>query len=66
MLVQDYMTSPAITIATSALWKEAPLAMRTHSIRHLPVLNLHGQLVGIVSDRDILKTTPAPATEAMW
>ena len=66
MLVQDYMTSPAITIAVSALWKDASLTMRQHSIRHLPVVNLDGRLVGIISERDILKTTPAPATEAMW
>jgi len=40
---------------------EARALMQQHRIRHLPVLE-NGQLVGIVSDRDIRLVLPSPAT----
>jgi acetoin utilization protein AcuB len=41
--------------------------MRERRIRRLPVLDSHGRLVGIVSDRDILQASPSPATSlAKW
>jgi len=41
--------------------------MRDEKIRRLPILNKHGRLVGIVSELDLMKASPSPATTlSMW
>jgi acetoin utilization protein AcuB len=41
--------------------------MREKKVRRLPVLDSHGQLVGIVSDNDLLYASPSPATSlSVW
>jgi acetoin utilization protein AcuB len=41
--------------------------MRDRKVRRLPVLDRHGQLIGIVSDKDLLQASPSPATTlAVW
>ena len=48
------MTSPAITIRSDATIPAAARLMNTHSIRRLPVVDMDGKLVGIVTRRDLL------------
>jgi acetoin utilization protein AcuB len=62
MLVRDYMSQPAITVAPGTPISEALRTMRTRGIRRLPVLDAGDRLVGIVSDRDLLHAEPSPAT----
>lgn len=47
-----YMTRQPWTIRKDARMSEAHKLMRSHRIRHLPVLE-GGKLVGVVSDRDL-------------
>jgi len=51
--VGDRMSRPALTIREDAAAREAWSVMRSRKIRHLPVLDGDGRLVGIVTDRDL-------------
>lgn len=52
-LVKDYMRSPCITISSEAGLDRALMIMRTQRIRHLPVVDENGAMVGLISDRDL-------------
>jgi acetoin utilization protein AcuB len=56
------MTPRPITIAEDDSVDDALRLMRQERIRRLPVLNKHGELVGIVSEMDLLRVSPSPAT----
>lgn len=51
--VKEWMTTPVATIRAAAPVREAVELMKTRKIRHLPVLDDGGRLVGIVTDRDL-------------
>lgn len=51
--VSRYMTGQPWTIERTAPLAKAHALMREHHIRHLPVLDEQGELVGIVTDRDL-------------
>lgn len=50
--VQKFMTTQPYFIDAAKTMKDAEKEMSQHGIRHLPVMD-GGQLIGIVSDRDI-------------
>jgi acetoin utilization protein AcuB len=52
-LVRDYMTHSPHTVGRAQSLSMAERLMRSHGIRHLPVLD-GGQVVGILSQRDAL------------
>jgi acetoin utilization protein AcuB len=52
MKVSKYMTTKLITTTPATSVKDAFLLMRTHRVRHLPVVE-GDKLVGIISDRDL-------------
>jgi CBS domain-containing protein len=54
------MTSPAVTISPTASIPAAARVMNTHHVRRLPVLDLDGTLVGIVTRRDLLSVFLRP------
>jgi acetoin utilization protein AcuB len=61
------MASPAVTIAPDTPFQDAVRLMREHGFRRLPVVSKHGELVGIVSERDLLHAAPSPATSlSVW
>jgi acetoin utilization protein AcuB len=61
------MTQHPVTVSPHSSVAAAMTLMRERKIRRLPVLDSLGQLVGIVSDRDILQASPSPATTlAKW
>jgi acetoin utilization protein AcuB len=67
MLVKERMTQPVITALPEMPIQEALNLMREKGIRRLPVVNDRGQLVGIVSDRDLLHASPSDATSlSIW
>jgi acetoin utilization protein AcuB len=49
------MTKKIIKVNVTTPIQVAYEEMREHGIRHLPVLDMAGKLVGIISDRDMLK-----------
>ncbi len=58
LLVRDSMTQEVVTVAPQTTAVEALTLCRMNRIRHLPVLQ-GGQLVGVISDRDLRAATPA-------
>ena len=51
-----------ITINPEASFYEARALIRDKGIRHLPVVDKSGHLVGIITDRDIREAAPSDAT----
>lgn len=49
------MTKKIITVRVNSPIQAAYEDMKEHGIRHLPVIDMAGKLVGIISDRDMLR-----------
>ena len=62
MLVYERMSKRPITITEDTPINQALKFMRDEKVRRLPVLNKKGELVGIVSERDLLYASPSPVT----
>jgi acetoin utilization protein AcuB len=61
MLVKNRMSRDPATVAPGDSLAHAMRLTREHRIRHLPVVE-NGELVGILSDRDIRLAMPSPLT----
>ena len=59
MFVHDCMSSPPVTITRDMPFQDALKLMHDHRFRRLPVVDDRGELVGIVSERDLLYASPA-------
>lgn len=59
--VKDVMTRKPYTIDPDAPIETATAVMRDRGVRHLPVVNDAGKLVGMISDRDVRDAVFAPA-----
>ena len=53
MKVSDAMTRAPIAVPDDATVRSALALLETMEIRHLPVINARGELVGLVSERDL-------------
>lgn len=53
MRIGELMSRQVVTIEASASCRDAVLRMHRARIRHLPVVDAAGSLVGIVTDRDL-------------
>ena len=53
MQVRDVMTATPMTIDPEAPVETAVAVMRERGLRHLPVVDGEGRLIGIVTDRDL-------------
>lgn len=62
MFVREKMTPNPVTIHAEANVPEALALMRESKVRRLPVLDVHGALVGMVSEKDLLYASPSPST----
>ena len=60
MLVKHWMSTNLITVDANASMQDAVKLIKKHHIRGLPVLK-NGNLVGIVTDRDLKKASPSDA-----
>jgi acetoin utilization protein AcuB len=61
MKVKEVMTRDPVTIDPEAPLGTAMDVMRRKRIRHLPVIDDAGRLLGIITDRDLRQATFAPA-----
>jgi CBS domain-containing protein len=61
MRVKDVMTRNPITIDPEASLATAMAVMQTNEIRHLPVIDEGGALIGIITDRDLRSAAFSPA-----
>ena len=62
MLVGERMSKPVITARPETSLPDALDLMRKEHIRRLPVVNRRGEMVGIVTEGDLLKASPSAAT----
>jgi len=53
--VADLMTSKVVTLSAHHSFSDAAHLMNDRYFRHCVVVDAHGQIVGIISDRDILR-----------
>src|SRR3989338_8354017 len=60
MFVRDSMTPKPITITAQETLQGAMELMAMKRIRHLPVLDATGKLIGMVTDRDLRRVAPSP------
>jgi acetoin utilization protein AcuB len=58
--VQDYMSREPVTLHVDDRLREAVELVMIRRIRHIPILDSEGTLVGIVTDRDVKRTLPSP------
>jgi CBS domain-containing protein len=71
--VEDFMSTAVISLEEGGELSGAQLEMQLADIRHLPVVDKRGHVVGVVSDRDILKnlskihdhSRPVPVAQIM-
>jgi CBS domain-containing protein len=52
--IDKVMTRNPYVVDVNSTFKEAKEIIKTHKIRHLPVVDSSGKLVGLISVRDIL------------
>jgi acetoin utilization protein AcuB len=67
MIVRELMTGAVITALPSMPILDARNLMLKKRIRHLPVTDAEGRLLGIITDRDIRLNLPSQATSlSVW
>jgi acetoin utilization protein AcuB len=67
MFVRDRMTKHPLTISVDESLSGAHRYMQEQKVRHLPVVNKAGDMVGLVTDQDLLKAGPSGATTlSIW
>ncbi len=62
MFVKDVMTKNVVCISPEASFFDAMDLMKQKKIRHLPVVKESGEVVGIITEKDLLKASPSQAT----
>jgi len=62
--VRDFMTRDPVTLREDDLLRQAVEIVMIRGIRHIPVVDENGRLVGIVTDRDVQGTLPSPLSAA--
>jgi len=62
MLISKIMTKNPVFVQPELSLTETRAVMDRENIGHLPVLNKHSELVGLVTKADILKASPSLAT----
>lgn len=62
MLVKDRMTSDPVTITPDVPFPEAFRIIRERNIRHLPVVDGKGKLIGVIAQTDLLHASPSSAS----
>jgi CBS domain-containing protein len=58
-LVHEYMTRDPVTLGEEALLRDAVELVMVRRIRHIPIVGPEGQLVGIITDRDVKRSLPS-------
>lgn len=67
MLVGDRMSKHPLSIGRNASISETHRYMQEQKVRHLPVVDRSGRMVGLVTEDDLLKAEPSSATSlSVW
>ncbi|OPX03627.1 acetoin utilization AcuB family protein [Geobacillus proteiniphilus] len=59
MLVEQVMKAPVVTVRAANTIAEALQLLHHHRIRHLPVVDEEGRLVGLVTSQDLREASPS-------
>lgn len=51
--VDEWMTPDPVTVTPGESVEDARYLLRYYGIRHLPVVDGHGRVLGVISDRDV-------------
>ena len=62
MNVADRMTKNPFSVTPESSVSDARELMKRENVRRLPVVNDRGELMGIVTEKDILCASPSPAS----
>lgn len=62
MPVQNWMTTDVVSVGPDTSLLKVGKLMKDHHIRRIPVVDENGQVVGIISDRDVRDASPSKAT----
>ena len=66
-LLKSVMTSPTITVVVSDDFSTVKEKFELYGIRHLPVVNQTGMLVGLITQRDLYKIhSPRKLEDGSW
>jgi CBS domain-containing protein len=60
MLVSDVMTSPALAVHPDTPVKRALVLLDEHAITMLPVVDVSGEIVGVLSESDVVRDAVPP------
>jgi acetoin utilization protein AcuB len=67
MLVEERMKHPILTITADVPVQDALLRMKKDKVRRYPVVDKRGNLVGIVTESDLMNAQPSEATTlSVW
>jgi CBS domain-containing protein len=66
LLAEQVMTVPVVTLTAEASITDALRQFHANAFRHVPVVSSAGTLVGIVSERDILRAVMRHYTLELW
>lgn len=61
--IRELMHSPVVTIGADENFSKVEEKLRTKGIRHLPVVDGDGRVVGMVTQRDLYRTLSPRVTE---
>lgn len=62
MIIERRMTRNPVTCTPDMSIQDASDLMKREHVHRLPVLDRNGKLIGVVSEKDILKAQPSPAS----
>jgi CBS domain-containing protein len=66
-LVKDWMSRNVVTVSPNTTLPEAHQAMKTNGFRRLPVVDKHGDLIGILTLGDVRGAEASPASSlSVW
>lgn len=63
--VRSRMKTELVTLGATEKLREAVRLELQRKIRHIPIVDVAGKLVGIVTDRDIKRALPSPLTGSL-
>jgi len=67
MLVRDRMSKHPLTVEMNQTVSETHKYMQEQNVRHLPVIDKSGVMIGLVTEDDLLKAEPSSATSlSVW
>ena len=62
MPVKNWMTTDVVSVGPDTSLLKVGKLMKDHHIRRIPVVDENGQVIGIISDRDVRDASPSKAT----